>query len=134
MLVNDWLNPGFVRKPGQTVLQTWPGTPYKRLSLDRPALIDRPPLEDRPGLDEIDYRQTLANETVAWQYVLAESDYMPARMRSAHDYPGETWILGYPRRRPGVGPAGFGRSHRPRVLARFDGYGARLSAQLGWVR
>jgi Putative glycosyl/glycerophosphate transferases involved in teichoic acid biosynthesis TagF/TagB/EpsJ/RodC len=85
VLVNDWLNPGFVRKPGQTVLQTWHGTPYKKLSLDR------------PGQEAPKYRRKVANETAAWQYVLAESDYMAERLQSAYAYPGETWTLGYPR-------------------------------------
>jgi len=41
LIVNDWLRRRFVRKPGQRVLQTWHGTPLKRLALHRPGFDPR---------------------------------------------------------------------------------------------
>ena len=41
LVVNDWLRRRFVRKPGQKVLQTWHGTPLKRLALHRPGFDPR---------------------------------------------------------------------------------------------
>src|SRR5690606_28073582 len=37
LVVNDWLRRRFARKHGQKVLQTWHGTPLKRLALHRPG-------------------------------------------------------------------------------------------------
>jgi hypothetical protein len=37
LIVNDWLRRRYARRPGQKVLQTWHGTPLKRLALTRPG-------------------------------------------------------------------------------------------------
>ncbi len=50
LVVNDWLRRRFVRRRGQRVLQTWHGTPLKRLALHRPG-FDRAP-RDRRGARE----------------------------------------------------------------------------------
>ncbi len=41
LVVNDWLRRRFSRRPGQVVLQTWHGTPLKRLALHRPGFDPR---------------------------------------------------------------------------------------------
>ena len=62
LVVNDWLRRRFVRRKGQVVLQTWHGTPLKRLALHRPGL---------------DPRRMVAviRESRRWNVLLAQNPY-----------------------------------------------------------
>ena len=85
LVVNDWLRRKFVRKPGQTVLQTWHGTPLKRLALHRPGF---------------DPRRTLAvlRESRRWDVLLAQSPYAARVLSRAYAFGRRpVWVEGYPR-------------------------------------
>ncbi len=84
LVVNDWLRKRFRRRRGQTVVQTWHGTPLKQLALDRPGV----------GL-----RTTLATkrEKSYWDVMLAQNQFSADVFRSAYAFRGPIWQEGYPR-------------------------------------
>lgn len=85
LVVNDWLRRRFSRRPGQIVLQTWHGTPLKRLALHRPGF---------------DPRRALAvlKESRRWNVLLAQNHYAARVLRGAYAFRRRPiWIEGYPR-------------------------------------
>lgn len=85
LIVNDWLRSRFARKPGQRVLQTWHGTPLKRLALHRPGF---------------DLRRIAAvvKESRRWDVLLAQNTYSERVLRKAYAFFGRPiWVEGYPR-------------------------------------
>ena len=85
LVVNDWLRKRFSRKPGQKVLQTWHGTPLKRLALHRPGFDPR-----RMG--------AVIKESRRWDVLLAQNRYAERILRKAYAFFGkQIWVDGYPR-------------------------------------
>jgi len=85
LVVNDWLRRRYVRRPGQVVLQTWHGTPLKRLALHRPGF---------------DPRRMLAviRESRRWDVLLAQNPYAARILRKAYAFLRRpVWVEGYPR-------------------------------------
>lgn len=84
LVVNDWLRNRFRRRRFQTVLQTWHGTPLKKIALGRPGV----------GL-----RTALATvrERGRWSVMLAQNPHSTAVFRSAYAFLGPIWQEGYPR-------------------------------------
>ena len=85
LVINDWLRRRFSRRPGQIVLQTWHGTPLKRLALHRPGF---------------DPRRILAvlRESRRWNVLLAQNSYSARTMRKAYGFVTRPiWVEGYPR-------------------------------------
>lgn len=85
LVVNDWLRRRFVRHPGQIVLQTWHGTPLKRLALHRPGF---------------DPRRALAvlRESRRWNVLLAQNPYAARILGKAYAFlTRPIWVEGYPR-------------------------------------
>ncbi len=85
LVVNDWLRRRFVRKPGQRVIQTWHGTPLKRLALHR------------PGFD-LRRMAAVVKESRRWDVLLAQNLYAERILRKAYAFFGRPiWVEGYPR-------------------------------------
>ncbi|MBO3662364.1 CDP-glycerol glycerophosphotransferase family protein [Microbacterium stercoris] len=85
LVVNDWLRRRYVARPGQRVLQTWHGTPLKRLALHRPGFDPR-----RIG--------AVIKESRRWNVLLAQNPYAARILRKAYAFLGRpVWIEGYPR-------------------------------------
>ncbi|VXC05585.1 CDP-glycerol:poly(Glycerophosphate) glycerophosphotransferase [Microbacterium sp. 8M] len=85
LIVNDWLRRRFDRKPGQRVLQTWHGTPLKRLALHRPGLHPRRWL-------------AVVRESRRWDVLLAQNPYAERVLRKAYAFLRRpVWVEGYPR-------------------------------------
>jgi len=85
LVVNDWLRRRFDRKPGQRVLQTWHGTPLKRLALHRPGLHPRRWL-------------AVVRESRRWDALLAQNPYAERALRKAYAFGRKpVWVDGYPR-------------------------------------
>ena len=85
LIVNDWLRRRFVRKPGQRVLQTWHGTPLKRLALHRPGFHPR-------------RMAAVVKESRRWDVLLAQNLYASRILRKAYAFFGKPiWVEGYPR-------------------------------------
>lgn len=85
LVVNDWLRRRFVRRTGQVVLQTWHGTPLKRLALHRPGF---------------DLRRTAAvvKESLRWNILLAQNPYAERILGKAYAFLRRPiWVEGYPR-------------------------------------
>src|SRR5690606_29897068 len=85
LIVNDWLRRRFVRKPGQHVLQTWHGTPLKRLALHRPGFAPR-------------RMAAIVKESRRWDVLLAQNTYSERILKKAYAFFGKpVWTDGYPR-------------------------------------
>jgi CDP-glycerol glycerophosphotransferase len=85
LVVNDWLRRRYARRPGQHVLQTWHGTPLKRLALHRPGFAPR-----RAG--------AVVKESRRWDVLLAQNPYAARILRKAYAFLGRpVWVEGYPR-------------------------------------
>ena len=85
LVVNDWLRRRYTRRPGQVVLQTWHGTPLKRLALHRPGF---------------DPRRIVAvlRESRRWDVLLAQNAYGARILRKAYAFLRRPiWVEGYPR-------------------------------------
>ncbi len=86
IVTNSWLPTGYERRPYQTVLQTWHGTPFKRMGMDRLG---------REGDQE--YAARTRREVAAWTYLLSQNPHSTATFRAAYGYTGEVLEEGYPR-------------------------------------
>jgi CDP-glycerol glycerophosphotransferase len=85
LIVNDWLRRRFVRKSGQRVIQTWHGTPLKRLALHR------------PGFD-LRRMAAVVKESRRWNVLLAQNRYSERILAKAYAFLGKPiWVDGYPR-------------------------------------
>jgi CDP-glycerol glycerophosphotransferase len=85
LVVNDWLRRRYARRRGQRVLQTWHGTPLKRLALHRPGFDPR-----RAG--------AVVKESLRWDVLLAQNPYAARTLRKAYAFLGRpVWVEGYPR-------------------------------------
>jgi CDP-glycerol glycerophosphotransferase len=84
LVVNDWLRKRFRARRFQTVLQTWHGTPLKRIALSRRGLRPRAAVA------------TLL-ERSRWNILLAQNRYSTRIFRTAYAYLNPTWEEGYPR-------------------------------------
>jgi CDP-glycerol glycerophosphotransferase len=96
LVVNDWLRKRFRRRSHQTVLQTWHGTPLKRIALTRRGLRPRAALA------------TLL-ERARWDNLLSQNTYSSRIFRTAYAF-GRPWELGYPRNDVLVGDVGAQRA------------------------
>ena len=85
LVVNDWLRRAYARRPGQHVLQTWHGTPLKRLALHRPGFDPRRAV-------------AVVRESRRWNVLLAPNPYSETIMRKAYAFlTRPVWVEGYPR-------------------------------------
>lgn len=85
LVVNDWLRRRFSRRSGQVVLQTWHGTPLKRLALHRPGFDPRRAV-------------AVVREGRRWDVLLAQSAYGERVLRKAYALGRRpVWVEGYPR-------------------------------------
>lgn len=85
LVVNDWLRRRFSRRSGQIVLQTWHGTPLKRLALHRAGFDPRRAV-------------AVVREARRWNVLLAQNPYGANILRKAYAFLRRPiWIEGYPR-------------------------------------
>jgi CDP-glycerol glycerophosphotransferase len=85
IVVNDWLRRRFERRPGQHVIQTWHGTPLKRLALHRPGFDPRRMV-------------AVVRESRRWDVLLAQNAYAADILRKAYAFlTRPIWVEGYPR-------------------------------------
>jgi CDP-glycerol glycerophosphotransferase len=84
LVVNDWLRRRYARRTGQRVLQTWHGTPLKRLALHRPGFDPRRAV-------------AVVRESRRWDVLLAQNPYAERVLRKAYAFGRPVWVEGYPR-------------------------------------
>jgi CDP-glycerol glycerophosphotransferase len=85
---NDHFPDFFERREDQLCLQTWHGTPLKRLGLD--ITTSAAPTQRR-------FEGALLRESASWQYVLSPSAYATPILRRAYALEGEIVETGLPR-------------------------------------
>ncbi|PZU31585.1 MAG: glycosyl/glycerophosphate transferase, partial [Microbacterium sp.] len=84
LVVNDWLRRRYARRPGQVVLQTWHGTPLKRLALHRRGFDPR-------------RMAAVIREGRRWDVLLEQNLYGERVLRKAYAFLGRpVWVEGYP--------------------------------------
>lgn len=84
LVVNDWLRKRYRSRRGQTVLQTWHGTPLKRIALDRAGTRALAAIATH-------------REKARWDIMLAQNQFSADTFRSAYAFRGPIWQEGYPR-------------------------------------
>jgi len=86
-LINNANYPWFFRKaPGQIYLQTWHGTPLKKLG------------RDVPGVSlTVGYQATMEREAKSWDYLIAPNQFFADVFPKSFNFDGRTILTGYPR-------------------------------------
>lgn len=89
--VNNVRLPNWLPKPKDTIyIQTWHGTPLKRLGID----IDEVRM---PGTDTEKYKKNFISEAKKWDYLISPNRYSTEIFTRAFDYNGKMLETGYPR-------------------------------------
>jgi CDP-glycerol glycerophosphotransferase len=83
VVANDCMSMEWEKRPGATYLQTWHGTPLKRIHHDAPA---RPGWLDKPDRD-----------VARWDMLLSPNPASTERLRHAFRFGGRVHETGYPR-------------------------------------
>ncbi|MCP8617483.1 bifunctional glycosyltransferase/CDP-glycerol:glycerophosphate glycerophosphotransferase [Salirhabdus salicampi] len=84
-------SPVHLNKPKGTVfLQTWHGTPLKRLALDMEEV-------HMPGTNTRKYKRNFVKETRKWDYLISPNEYSTNIFRRAFQFEHEMLEYGYPR-------------------------------------
>jgi CDP-glycerol glycerophosphotransferase len=84
LVINDWITDGWRPARRQFVLQTWHGTPLKRLALSRRSQGWR-------------QRGAVVKQSRRWSAMLAQSPAAAGLLRRAYAVVPAMWTLGYPR-------------------------------------
>ncbi|MDU0312706.1 CDP-glycerol glycerophosphotransferase family protein [Phycicoccus sp. M110.8] len=84
VVVNDWIRDDWRPRRGQTVVQTWHGTPLKRIALGRSDL----------GLRD---RLAVVKQSSRWTVTLAQSPSASRILRRSYAVTRRMWVEGYPR-------------------------------------
>ncbi|WP_051591207.1 CDP-glycerol glycerophosphotransferase family protein [Bacillus sp. UNC438CL73TsuS30] len=86
--VNNQNFPTYIKKrPGTTYVQTWHGTPLKKMLFD---------IENVQGRTD-DYVERVSAATKTWDYLISPSPYATNAFKSAFRYEGNILEIGYPR-------------------------------------
>jgi len=88
LISNDDMQPPFRKRDGQFYLQTWHGTPLKRIGFD----ITNPQF-----ISGTAYFDHLARDIAQWDLLLSPNPFSTPIMRRAFRYDGEIGEYGYPR-------------------------------------
>ena len=88
VISNDDMQPFFRKREGQVYLQTWHGTPLKKIGFD----IGRPQFASGTA-----YFDRLAADIGKWDLLLSQNPFSTPIFRRAFRYEGEICEYGYPR-------------------------------------
>jgi CDP-glycerol glycerophosphotransferase len=88
LISNDDMQGWYVKREGQVYVQTWHGTPLKRLGFDVPRL---------QSISGARYLDHLSREVTKWDLLLSPNPFSTPLMRRAFRYEGEICESGYPR-------------------------------------
>ena len=86
IVTNDHLPDWFSKRGGQHLLQTWHGTPIKKLLHDA-----------APGSVSLRYQRLMARQVRQWDLLLAQNREAEQRLRRALGYSGQVRVGEYPR-------------------------------------
>ena len=107
IVANDDMQPFFRKRDGQIYLQTWHGTPLKRIGFD----IGKPQFASGTA-----YFEHLRDDVAKWDMLLSQNPFSTPILRRAFRFDGEICEYGYPRND---------------LLARSDGAAAGIRRRLG---
>jgi len=88
IIANDDMESSFSKRDGQIYVQTWHGTPLKKIGFD----IERPQF-----ISGTSYFDHLASDVAKWDLLLSPNPFSTQIMRRAFRYDGEICDSGYPR-------------------------------------
>jgi len=88
VIANDDMQPFFRKREGQIYLQTWHGTPLKKIGFD----IERPQFASGTA-----YFDRLAADVAKWDLLLSQNPFSTPILRRAFRFGGEICEYGYPR-------------------------------------
>jgi CDP-glycerol glycerophosphotransferase len=88
VISNDDMQAYFRKREGQIYLQTWHGTPLKRIGFD----VDRPQFASGTA-----YFDHLADDVAKWDLLLSQNPFSTPILRRAFRFGGEICEYGYPR-------------------------------------
>lgn len=89
--VNNVRLPDWMPRPRKTLyLQTWHGTPLKKLGLDIEEV-------HMPGIKTEKYRENIISESTNWTYLTSPNNYSSDIFKRAFNFNGEVIESGYPR-------------------------------------
>ncbi len=88
VIANDDMDAVFSKRDGQVYVQTWHGTPLKKIGFD----VERPQF-----ISGSRYFDQLANDVAKWDLLLSPNPFSTQVMRRAFRYDGEITDSGYPR-------------------------------------
>ena len=101
IVTNDHLPDWFSKREGQHLLQTWHGTPIKKLLHDA-----------APGSVSLCYQRLMARQVRQWDLLLAQNREAEQRLRRALGYSGQVRVGEYPRNVKLLGGIEVGRRVR----------------------
>ena len=101
IVTNDHLPDWFSKREGQHLLQTWHGTPIKKLLHDA-----------APGSVSLRYQRLMARQVRQWDLLLAQNREAEQRLRRALGYSGQVRVGEYPRNVKLLGGIEVGRRVR----------------------
>jgi len=88
IIANDDMEPSFSKRDGQIYVQTWHGTPLKKIGFD---------IEQPQFISGTSYFDHLASDVAKWDLLLSPNPFSTQIMRRAFRYDGEICDSGYPR-------------------------------------
>jgi CDP-glycerol glycerophosphotransferase len=92
ILISDTRQPTYIRKrKGFTYIQTWHGTPLKKLALDMESLN----MGGQTNLEK--YRSDFVHDSRAWDYLISQNSYSTEIFRRAFAFDKTMLEIGYPR-------------------------------------
>lgn len=88
----DGRQPAFLRrKPKTYYIQTWHGTPLKKLGTDLEAVFMS------GGLDLATYKKNFTDNAHTWDYLISQNPFSTETFRRCFDFKGKMLEFGYPR-------------------------------------
>jgi CDP-glycerol glycerophosphotransferase len=88
VIANDDMQSSYRKRDGQIYVQTWHGTPLKRIGFD---------IEQPQFISGVSYFDQLADDVAKWDLLLSPNPFSTPIMRRAFRYDGEIYESGYPR-------------------------------------
>lgn len=80
-----------IKRPGCTYIQTWHGTPLKKLALDMDSVY----MAGETTIEE--YKKNFRENSGTWDYLISQNSFSTEIFRRAFDYKKEILEIGYPR-------------------------------------
>jgi CDP-glycerol glycerophosphotransferase len=87
LVANDSMPPYYAKRDGAQYLQTWHGTPLKRIGFDI----------ETANFANVNYLEDFAEEKDKWSYLISPNRYSTEIFRRAFAYDGTVLETGYPR-------------------------------------